>query len=206
MYHLGRSALVLRYQATLTTKDIDVVQMRTPLEEKAHELFGKDSAKAKELNLYLDLVSEGLPPLPGGYKSRSKEVPGNWQVIRLWELEVHDLAATKLKTFRPQDRQDLKFLCDQGILRANKIRESLEKAWMWTTAKDGDDERDAAFANLEFVIAYLEGGGPRVFDVYSIRPRALRHARTLRRLQKHCASGGSATASVSPPMPPPPAT
>lgn len=157
LYHLGRSALVWRYQATFSTKDIDVVQMRTPLEEKAHELFGRDSAKAKELDLYLDLVAEGLPPLPGGYKSRSKEVPGNWRVIRLWELEEHDLAATKMKTFRPQDRQDLRFLCDQGALRADKLRKALEKAWIWTTAKDGDDERDAAFANLETVIDYLEG-------------------------------------------------
>ena len=113
LYHLGRSALVWRYQATFSTKDIDVVQMRTSLEEKAHELFGQGSAMAKELGLYLDLVPDGLPPLPGGFRGRSSEVGGNWQVIRLWELEVHDLAVTKLKAFRPQDRQDLRFLCDQ---------------------------------------------------------------------------------------------
>jgi hypothetical protein len=116
LYHLGRSALVMRFQATFSTKDIDVVQLRTPLEAKAHELFGQGSAKAKELGLYLDLVHEGLPPLPAWYQSRSKEVPGNWQVIRLWELEDHDLAATKLRVFRPQDRQDLRFLCDLGYL------------------------------------------------------------------------------------------
>jgi hypothetical protein len=95
--------------------------------------------------------------LPQGFRSRCKEVPGGWRVIRLWELEIHDLAATKMKTFRPQDRQDLQFLCDQGLLQAEKLRESLEAAWIWTTAKDGDDWRDAAFANLETVIDYLEG-------------------------------------------------
>lgn len=157
LYHLGRSALVWRYQATFSTKDIDVVQMRTPLEEKAHELFGEGSAKAKELNLYLDLVPDGLPPMPGWFRTRSTEVPGNWKIIRLWELEEHDLAVTKLRVFRPQDRQDLRFLCDQGVLQADKLRQSLEKAWIWTTPKDGDDLRDAAFANLEIVIAYLEG-------------------------------------------------
>jgi len=149
--------LVWRYQATFSTKDIDVVQLQTPLEAKAHELFGQGTAKAKELGLYLDLVQEGLPPLPGWYQTRSKEVPGNWQVIRLWELEIHDLAVTKMRTFRQQDRQDLRFLCDQGVLQADKLRESLEKAWIWTTEKDGDPLRDAAFANLEIVVTYLEG-------------------------------------------------
>ena len=102
LYHLGRSALVWRYkQATFTTKDIDVVQMRTPLEEKAHALFGQGSVKAKELGLFLDLVPQGLPPLPGWFRQRSKEVPGNWQVIRLWELVGHDLAVTKLDVSSP---------------------------------------------------------------------------------------------------------
>jgi Nucleotidyltransferase of unknown function (DUF6036) len=157
LYHLGRSALVLRYQVNFSTKDIDVVQMQTPLEEKAHELFGQGSAKAKELGLYLHLVPQGLPPLPAWFRQRSKEVPGNWQVIRLWELEDHDFAATKLKTFRPQDRQDLRFLCDQGVLKADELRQSLEKAWIWHLEKDGNPDRDAAFANLERVINYLQG-------------------------------------------------
>ena len=33
----------------------------------------------------------------------------------------------------------------------------MDDAWIWTTEKDGDDGRDAAFANLTIVIAYLEG-------------------------------------------------
>jgi hypothetical protein len=157
LYLLGRSALIWRYQATFGTNDIDVVQLRTPLEEKAQELFGQGSAKAKELNLYLDLVPTGLPPIPGKFKVRSTEVAGTWSIIRLWELEPHDLAATKLKSFRAQDRQDLRFLCDQGALRADQLRQSLENAWMWTMEKDGDPLRDAAFANLEKLIDYLEG-------------------------------------------------
>ena len=157
LYHLGRSALVLRYQATFSTKDIDVVQMRThlELEEKARELFGQGSAKAKELNLYLDLVPQGIPPLPAGFQSRSTEVTGGWQVIRLWELEPHDLAATKLKVFRPQDREDLRFLCDQGILHADKLHESLTKAFLWHP--DDDEDRDRAVAHLQIVIDYLQG-------------------------------------------------
>ena len=157
LYHLGRSALVLRYRAALTTKDIDIVKMQTPLEEKASELFGRESTKAKELDLYLDLVPVGLPPLPSWFRSRSTEVQGNWQVIRLWELEPHDFAATKLKAFRPKDREDLRFMCDNGLLQVGNLRLSLEKAWIWNTKKDGDPDYDTAFANLDVVIAYLNG-------------------------------------------------
>jgi hypothetical protein len=155
LYHLGRTALMVGYGATFATKDIDIVQLRTPLEEKAHALFGKDSAKAKELGLYLDLVPQPLPPVSNGFCRRSKEVQGNWQVIRLWELEPNDLAATKMRAFRPQDRQDLQFLCDLGVLQVDQLRQSMEEAWLWEPPDE--EERAEAFANLEIVIAYLEG-------------------------------------------------
>ena len=48
-------------------------------------------------------------------------------------------------------------MCERGLLRAEGLRASLESAFLWTTAKDGDPDRDRAFANLERVIAYLEG-------------------------------------------------
>lgn len=162
LYHIGRSALVWRFQAAFSTKDIDVVQLQMPPEQndllqKAHALFGRDSTKAKELGLYLDLVLDPLPPVPAGFRNRCTEVAGDWKVIRLWQLEVHDLAATKMRCFRPQDRQDLRFLCDQGLLAADALRLALEKAFTWSLEKDGDPWRDTAFANLQRVIDYLEG-------------------------------------------------
>lgn len=160
LYLLGRSALIWSFQAQLSTKDIDFVGLQAPLEQKATELFGKDSTKAKELEFYLEFVPNGLPPLPGGFEHRSTPIEGNWKVIRLWALESNDLAVTKTKSFRPQDRQDLQFLCDRGVLQTEKLRESMAKAWHWSTPKDGDDLRDRAFANLEKVIDYLEGRSP----------------------------------------------
>ena len=154
---IGRAALVLQHHAPFATKDVDFVRLSAPLEAKAAELFGKNSAKAQELDFYLEFVPDGLPPLPGGFQSRSTQVNGDWQVIRPWVLEPNDLAVTKMKSFRSQDRQDLKYLCDRGVLQVDKLRESMDKAWMWTTEKDGDEMRDRAFANLEKVIAYLEG-------------------------------------------------
>jgi Nucleotidyltransferase of unknown function (DUF6036) len=160
LYHIGRSALVWHYQAQFATKDVDFVALRTPLEEKARELFGEGSPKAKELGLYLDLVPEPLPPVSNGFQRRSQEVPGDWQVIRVWALEPNDLAATKMRSFRAQDRQDLKFLCDLGLLQAEKLRDAMKEAWIWWL--DDDETRTDAFANMERVIDYLQGRAPAI--------------------------------------------
>ncbi len=145
------------------TKDLDVVQLQYPPTElltKAIELFGKETVNARKHGLYLELVPSGLPPLPAWFDKRSIETKGDWRVLRLWQLEVHDLAATKLKSFRSQDRLELQFLCDAGKLSAEALRESLNHAFIWNTPKDGDPDYDRAFANLERVLQYLEGRIP----------------------------------------------
>jgi hypothetical protein len=157
LYHLGRSALVLHYNLDRVTKDMDILMMRTPLETRAVELFGKGTENAARLGLYLETVPQGLPPATQWFCGRCTRVPGNWRVLRLWRPEPHDLAATKLKSYRPRDREDLTFLCDRKLLDAAKLRESLESAFCWSMEKDGDAARDRAFANLERVVLYLQG-------------------------------------------------
>jgi len=164
LYAIGRSALILHHGLNLPpggTKDLDVIQTQHPpsaLLATALDLFGKGTANAGKYGVYLEPVPLGLPPVPGWFDRRCTETRGDWRVLRLWQLEVHDLAATKLKSFRPQDRLDLQFLCDRGTLRAEALQESLNHAFIWSTPKDGDPDYDRAFANLERVIRYLEGG------------------------------------------------
>jgi hypothetical protein len=70
LYHIGRSALVWQYGFAAATADIDVIHLTTdcsPLLEKALRLYGKETAKAAEYNLYLESVPEGLPPVPAGF-------------------------------------------------------------------------------------------------------------------------------------------
>ncbi|HZT81768.1 MAG TPA: DUF6036 family nucleotidyltransferase, partial [Gemmataceae bacterium] len=142
----------------VSTRDFDIIWMREQrLEDRALELFGKGTPNAERLGLYLDAVPQGLPPVPQWFRTRCQPVPGGWNVIRLWKLEPHDLAATKLKTFRPQDRQDLQFLCDLGLLKATDLKRSLDSAFLWSLEKDGDPDREAAFNHLQVVSDYLEG-------------------------------------------------
>jgi hypothetical protein len=157
LYLLGRCALILRQQMAIATKDIDIVLTQARLEEKAYELFKQGSSNAQRLGLYLDRVPEGLPPLPGGYRKRSEELPGNWRVIRPRLLDNHDLAASKLRSFRATDRQDVQTLCDLGLLDPVTLRDRLESAFRWSLDKDGDEHRDRAFANLGLVLRYMKG-------------------------------------------------
>jgi hypothetical protein len=165
MYLLGRAALVLSHHFPLTTQDIDMVSTQdSELERKAIEVLGAGSRLANTLGLYLDPVPQGLPPLPTGFRRRCESVSGNWKVLRVWVLEAHDLAATKLKSFRPKDREDLQMLCDRGLLNAAKLGESLRAAFPFRSPKieDAEDDPDTpdwgkALANLKRVEAYLAG-------------------------------------------------
>jgi hypothetical protein len=142
----------------VSTSDIDIVQMNeSELEGKAAALFGRGTEKAKVFGLYLDPVPQGLPPLPGSFRDRCRQYPSTWKVLRLYALDPNDLAVTKPKTFRPRDREDLQFLCDRGLLRAERVEQSLQSAWMWTSEKDGDEGRERAFANFARLKAYLLG-------------------------------------------------
>lgn len=161
LYHIGRSALVLHHGFPLSTRDIDIIRLRSsPLEERMIEQFGENSPAAKELGLYIDAVSSGFPPVPHWFRSRSVEIPGDWKVLRLWKLEAHDLDATKLKRFHTSDREDLQMMCDRELLDSTKLRKSLEAAYPYSLpGKDDDDDPDRvrAFKNLGRVEAYLRG-------------------------------------------------
>ena len=153
LYHIGKSALVWKYEFVGATEDIDVITSPVggPLLDEAVRLFGKGTPKATSLGLYLDVVSEGLPPVPGGFRHRAEEVFGNWSVIRVFHLEPNDLAATKLKRFAVKDRQDVREMCDEGLLDPEVLQQRLESAFMFVHEKDEDPNRENAFAHLRIV-------------------------------------------------------
>jgi hypothetical protein len=156
LYLIGRSALIVRYGLNLATKDVDVVHFHgCELERRAVELFGKGTIRAERLGFYLEPVPEGLPPIPGGYRRRSQDVPGPWQVLRPKQPEPHDLVVTKLKRFHPKDRQDIQIICDSGELNGDRLWEALDSAFAFADQEDPDRER--AVENLMRVIDYLEG-------------------------------------------------
>jgi hypothetical protein len=155
--HIGRSSLVWQYGFTSTTSDIDMIGVDGALADLAISLFGKGSEKAREHGLYLDIVNAGLPPVPHGHMRRATKRDGPWKVIEVHHLEPNDLAATKLKRFSAKDREDIRLLCDAGMIDEERLQESFENAFIWTMEKDGDPIRDRAAANLRTVKQYLRG-------------------------------------------------
>jgi hypothetical protein len=155
-YLIGRSALILRYGLNIGTKDVDIVHFHgSQLELKAVELFRAGTANAERFGFYLEPVPQGLSPIPDTYLSRSEPIPGRWRVLRPMQPDPHDLAVTKLRRFHAKDREDLRILCDSGDLDADRLRQGLESAFLWSE-KEGPD-REIAARNLARVIEYLEG-------------------------------------------------
>jgi hypothetical protein len=159
MHLIGRTALIVRYSLNLGTQDVDIVTRSEPLEleEKAFALFGKETPNAARLGLYLEWVPPGMPPIPPGYFKRSKEVPGNWKVLRPKAPEPHDLAVTKLKRFHAKDREDLQILCDLGEITAAELQNALDLAYALAADEEEDPGRKRAYANLRVVLEYLDG-------------------------------------------------
>jgi Nucleotidyltransferase of unknown function (DUF6036) len=163
LYVIGKAAVILFYggeQAGAMTSDVDVVQISyppAPLLSIALERFGKGTSAAKEHDLYLESVPDGIPPLAAGFRKRCTQMVGDWKVLAVWQPEANDLAASKLKRYASKDKDDLRHLCDNGLLQAEKLRRSLEGAFIWETEESGDLDRERAFTNLNKVIAYLEG-------------------------------------------------
>lgn len=163
LYHLGRSALVWKHGFAATTYDVDVVGIEGEgqLMTEALRLFGHATPKAQEHGLYLQLVPPGLPPVPAKYKERASEAVEGWVVIRLFELDDHDLAVTKLGRFKPRDTEDLRLMCEEGLLDASTLETRLEGV-MWSRKdwheEDGGPEYARAFANLRVVQKFLREG------------------------------------------------
>jgi hypothetical protein len=163
LYLIGRAALILFHGAspeTAMTSDVDVVQISSPAApalQFALEQFGRGQPGAVAHGLYLEAVPDGLPPLPSGFEKRCTPFEGGWGTLRVYQLEIRDLAVTKLKRFATKDRDDLRRLCDADRLRPETLRDRLRAAFLWSTEKDGDPDYDRARTNLARVIAYIEG-------------------------------------------------
>lgn len=161
LYVIGKAAVILFYsgeQAGAMTSDVDVVQIShppSPMLVAALERFGKGTPGAMAHALYLESVLTAIPPLAGSFLARCTQMDREWKALTVWQPEANDLAASKLKRYAPKDRDDLRHLCDNGLLQAEKLRQSVTNAFIWH--EEDDSDRDRAFANLEKVIAYLKG-------------------------------------------------
>lgn len=110
------------YGVARTTSDIDFLGVVPNLRNDLLEIGGKGSNLHRKHKVYLDAVTIATPP--ENYDERLKPMfPGAWRRLRLFALEAHDLALSKLERNSERDRDDVQRLARAGQLRPEVLRE-----------------------------------------------------------------------------------
>jgi len=123
LHCMGGFAVVQAYGLERATADIDVIAV-LPYGIASHllEIAGKESTLRIEHGIYLDVVT--IASVPESYESRLTALyPGCWRHLRLFVLEAHDLALTKLERNFERDRGDVEHLARSGHLKASILQE-----------------------------------------------------------------------------------
>jgi hypothetical protein len=111
---IGGFVIRALYNFQRETSDLDFIDC-VPGEEyqKLYELGGKGSELFKKYKVYLDSV--GVAQTPESYAERVSEIyPGDFRYLRLYALDIYDLALTKLERSSsvPHDLEDVLYLAN----------------------------------------------------------------------------------------------
>jgi hypothetical protein len=119
---LGGFVAALYYDLPRPTNDLDYIEV-IPHDAIAtlQEIAGIESPLAKKHRVHLQHV--GVASVPEAYAERLTEIfPGRFQRLRLFALEAHDLALSKLARNSPIDRDDVARLAKAVPLDTNLLR------------------------------------------------------------------------------------
>jgi hypothetical protein len=127
LHCLGGFVVAMHYGLLRPTADVDYIEIRPPEALKVlEETAGSDSALAKKHGLCFHHV--GIVTPPESYADRLLELlPGQFQNLRLFALEAHDLALCKLERNLPVDRDDVAHLAKTVPLDPAVLRERYEQ-------------------------------------------------------------------------------
>lgn len=129
---IGSTSLFLQTEYVRGTKDTDILELEnlTPIiKEELLNLSGKESRMCEKYKFYLDIVARGLPFLP--QKPLYHPIrPLNLALknFRIEALDIVDVVVSKLKTFRPRDRDDIIAMIDLDLLPHAKLIDRFKSA------------------------------------------------------------------------------
>ena len=112
---IGGFVVSQHYGFRRETADLDVLNViPRQVADRVFQLGGKGSALHKKHRVYMDHV--GVANYPEGYEDRLVRAFPIWSKVRLWALEPHDLALTKLERSIERDIRDVIFLAQAGLI------------------------------------------------------------------------------------------
>ncbi len=141
---IGSTALFLQSDYSRGTKDTDILEIDslTPsIQNTLTKLAGKDSKMAKKHRMYLELVAPAFPflPLPPLFHP-IEAINKSLTKFRIEALDITDVIVSKLKPFRPQDRDDISAMIDLDLVPHNKLVERFQMAMThWETDARAED-------------------------------------------------------------------
>lgn len=121
LHCLGGFVAAVCYGRRRVTGDVDYIEIapRQRL-ELLQEIAGRESRLAGKYGLHFQYVA--VASLPDSYAERLTEMfPGRFRRLRLWALEAHDLALSKLTRNSPIDREDVQYLAATAPLDPNVL-------------------------------------------------------------------------------------
>ena len=110
LHCLGGFVTAMQYRLDRPTSDLDYIEIIPHDALKVlEEIAGRESELAKKYRLYFQHVA--VASLPESYAERLAELfPGRFRNLRMFALDPHDLALSKLTRNSPIDREDVAYL------------------------------------------------------------------------------------------------
>lgn len=125
LHCLGGFVLTMLYGLVRPTADVDVLAVRPYMD--LNPLAGIGSPLHERYRVYLQRVTV-LEAYPDDYEERLTEMfPGAFRNLRLFALDPHDLALTKLRRNSQRDREDVLHLADAAPLDIDTLRVRYEE-------------------------------------------------------------------------------
>ncbi|MGO4882232.1 MAG: DUF6036 family nucleotidyltransferase [Bryobacteraceae bacterium] len=122
LHRMGGFVVSQCYGFARETADLDILNV-IPLQATSalEALAGKASALHRKHRVYLERI--GIANFPDSYETRLFRVFPLWNRLKLWALEAHDLALTKLERSNDRDLQDVMYLSRAGFLQRQTLIE-----------------------------------------------------------------------------------
>jgi len=123
LHCMGGFAIVQAYGLDRSTADKDVLSIIPASQDnEVIRIAGKQSDLRRKHGIYIDNVT--IATAPDGYEPRLFALfPGHWTRLRLYGLEAHDLALSKLERNSERDRADVFHLARAGFLNPVTLRQ-----------------------------------------------------------------------------------